>query len=190
MPALLLAIALLVGCCVGAVGVGGILLVPSLALLVGIPIHEAAATALFTFLFTGLYGTWLFHRRGSIDWRTSIPVCAGSVVFSYVGAWANSAADTTLLTRAVALVTLATGAYILWPGSWRTRDDSTPRSPAGLVPLTCIGAAAGFGAGLSGAGGPLFSVPLMLAFGFAPLTAIGTGGDSLNWQPHRPRPVT
>ena len=38
-----------------------------------------------------------------------------------------------------------------------------------------IGAAAGFGAGISGAGGPVFSVPLMLAMQFDPLVAVGTG---------------
>jgi uncharacterized membrane protein YfcA len=31
----------------------------------------------------------------------------------------------------------------------------------------------GFGSGLSGAGGPLFSVPLMVILGFGPLAAIG-----------------
>jgi uncharacterized membrane protein YfcA len=40
--------------------------------------------------------------------------------------------------------------------------------------LAFIGAAAGFGSGLSGAGGPLFSVPLMMISGFPPLMAIGT----------------
>ena len=40
-----------------------------------------------------------------------------------------------------------------------------------LLPL--VGVAAGFGSGLTGAGGPLFSVPTMLAFGFPPLMTIG-----------------
>jgi uncharacterized membrane protein YfcA len=40
--------------------------------------------------------------------------------------------------------------------------------------LVAVGAAAGFGSGFTGAGGPLFSVPLMVILGFAPLSAIGT----------------
>ena len=36
-----------------------------------------------------------------------------------------------------------------------------------------MGAAAGFGSGLSGAGGPVFAVPLMMALGFVPLASIG-----------------
>ncbi|MSQ63509.1 MAG: hypothetical protein EXR33_06705 [Betaproteobacteria bacterium] len=75
-----------VGFFIGSVGVGGILLIPPLAFLGDVSIHEASATALFTFFFTGVYGTWLFQRRGSIEWRIAAPVCVGSVLFSYLGA--------------------------------------------------------------------------------------------------------
>src|SRR6185503_8610460 len=88
--ALLAAVAALVGFFIGAVGVGGVLLIPALAVLGGLDIHRASATALFTFLFTGLLGTWLFYRRGSMDWRLTLPVCAGSVAFSYLGAMVNA----------------------------------------------------------------------------------------------------
>jgi uncharacterized membrane protein YfcA len=33
-------------------------------------------------LFTGLAGTWLFQRRGSIDWNLTLPVLAGALIFS------------------------------------------------------------------------------------------------------------
>src|SRR5471030_2031896 len=79
----LAAIALAVGFFIGAVGVGGILLIPTLVWLGGLPIHQATATALFSFLFTGLAGTWLFQRRGSIDWNITRPVLAGALIFSY-----------------------------------------------------------------------------------------------------------
>ena len=69
---LLLASAVVVGMFVGAVGIGGVLLIPALMIFAGLTVHQAAATALFTFLFTGIMGTWLFTRRGTIDWRTSL----------------------------------------------------------------------------------------------------------------------
>ena len=40
--------------------------------------------------------------------------------------------------------------------------------------LVGVGAVSGFGSGLSGAGGPLFSVPIMVLAGFVPLAAVGT----------------
>lgn len=43
----------------------------------------------------------------------------------------------------------------------------------GGILLILVGAVAGFGSGLSGAGGPLFSAALMRLLGFAPLGTIG-----------------
>jgi uncharacterized protein len=172
--ALLAAVAVLVGFFIGSVGVGGVLLIPALALLGGLEIHRAAATALFTFLFTGLLGTWLFYRRGSMDWRMTVPVCAGSVAFSYLGALANSRIEARPLALIIAAIIVFAGIYVLLPsrgGEGRFRDGRGVSQQALLV---CVGAAAGFGSGLSGAGGALFSVPLMMALGFVPLAAIGT----------------
>jgi uncharacterized membrane protein YfcA len=174
-PITLSVIAVIVGFCIGTVGVGGVLLIPPMALLAHISIHEASATALFTFIFTGLCGTWLFHGRGSVHWRTTLPVCAGAVVFSYIGAWVNSLIGSAALTLIIALITVFAGIYILLPASQRARGTLDGGTRGHLVVLFGVGAVSGFGAGLSGAGGPLFSVPIMLLLGFAPLTAIGTG---------------
>jgi hypothetical protein len=171
---LLAAVAVVVGFFIGAVGIGGVLLIPALTVLGGLSIHEAAATALFTFLFTGIVGTWLFLRRGSISWRITIPVCAGAVLFAYVGAWANSRIGSVALATFIALVIVAAGVHILLaPQSTRHRQrDGTGRHER--AELALVGAVSGFGSGLSGAGGPLFSVPIMVMLGFVPLAAIGT----------------
>jgi uncharacterized membrane protein YfcA len=154
--------------------VGGILLIPALMALGGLPIHVATATALFTFLFTGVAGTWLFQRRGSIDWRMTVPVCAGAIVFSYLGAMANARMEARALALVVALVIVFAGAYILLPSRRTDAMGHGSRGAARFAVLVGVGAVAGFGSGLSGAGGPLFSVPMMLVLGFAPLAAIGT----------------
>ncbi len=171
--AALAAVAVIVGFFIGAVGVGGVLLIPALSILGGLPIHVAAATALFTFLFTGVLGTWLFHRRGSMHARTVAPVCAGSVVFSYLGALANSLIAERTLAIIIAAIIVCAGVYVLLPSKARqsARDG---RGWAQQLLLASVGAAAGFGSGLSGAGGALFSVPMMMALGFAPLAAVGT----------------
>ena len=171
--ALILVVAVFVGFLIGAVGVGGILLIPPLALLADLSIHQAAATALFTFIFTGLYGAWLFHRRGSVDWRVTGFVCAGAVAFSYLGARAGALASETLLAMVIAMVVVMAGFQIaLQPSAPSGRLAAVREKPASLLAL---GAACGFGSGVTGAGGPLFSVPAMLLMGFPPLMAIGTG---------------
>jgi uncharacterized membrane protein YfcA len=156
------------------VGVGGILLIPPLVWLGGLGIHQAAATALFSFLFTGMLGTWLFQKRGSIDWNMTIPVCAGAVVFSYLGAMVNSMVEARALALIIAALIVFAGVYILLPSKRGAHEFRDGRGAAQQALLLMVGALAGFGSGLSGAGGPLFSVPMMLVLGFVPLTAIGT----------------
>jgi uncharacterized membrane protein YfcA len=171
--ALLLACCLVVGIFIGAVGVGGVLLIPALMIFSNLTVHQAAATALFSFLFTGILGTWLFIRRGSIEWRASLPVCIGAFAFSYIGAATGGMVPATMLTWIVAMVILGAGLNILLRHGSR-HIGSGEKHPTPKV-LFGVGALSGFGAGISGAGGPLFSVPLMLGLHFDALVAVGTG---------------
>ena len=167
---LLLASAI-VGFLIGAVGVGGILLIPALVAITGLTPHQASATALFTFLFTGILGTLLFQRRGSIDWRQALAVCVGAIFFSYFGAMASTKVGDVTLMRVIAALIMFAGVYVFLPGK---AGQPTPNNDGRLPLLILIGAISGFGSGFSGAGGPLFSVPLMVVTGFAPLLAVGT----------------
>ena len=167
----LLLAAAIVGFLIGAVGVGGILLIPALVAIAGLTPHQASATALFTFFFTGVLGTYLFQRRGSIDWRQTLVVCAGAIFFSYLGAMASTKVGDVALIRVIAVLIIFAGLYVFLP----VNANQPPGNSDGRLPLlVLIGAISGFGSGFSGAGGPLFSVPLMVVTGFAPLLAVGT----------------
>ena len=126
------------------------------------------------FLFTGVLGTWLFYRKGHIRWRVTVPVCVGSVAFSYLGALVNSQVASRPLTIIIAAIIVFSGVYLLLPSRHTEGTYREGRTPAQQALLLCVGAASGFGSGLSGAGGAVFSVPLMLIFGFVPLAAIAT----------------
>jgi hypothetical protein len=163
-----------VGTLIGAVGVGGILLIPALTAFAGLPIHAAMATALFTFGFTGVAGTVLFQRRGSIDWRVTRPVLMGAVLFGFIGAWVNSIAGPGLLAVLLAGIIIFAGVYTLARWHAVPQPVLSGRNRAQAVLLLTLGAIAGFGSGLTGVGGPALSVPLMVLCGFPALTAIGT----------------
>ena len=66
---------------------------------------------------------------------------------------------------AIALIIVAAGVYVFVPPRGPLRGVRDGRGRGDLPILVCVGAAAGFGSGLSGAGGPLFSVPLMVILG-------------------------
>ncbi len=167
---LLCLIALLVGGLIGTVGVGGILLIPALNSLAGLSIHASMGTALFSFIFTGILGTWLYQRHGSIDWGITIPVCLGALCSGYLGAMANAHAPARLLQLLLGGVIVFAGVYALHPA----RGGAGPGDRRGLPLLLGIGAVVGFGSGLTGVGGPVLSVPLMVILGFSPLSSIAT----------------
>jgi uncharacterized protein len=148
-------------------------MVSYLALFAGLTIHQAAATSLFTFLFTGILGTWLYQRRGSIDWRITIPVCATALAFGLVGAAFAAIIDPRPLAIIIALIIILAGCYVFLPQrpTAQARDGRGRRE---RLLLGFVGGVSGFGSGFSGAGGPLFSVPLMVILRYAPLTAVAT----------------
>lgn len=150
------------------------MLIPALTAFAGLPIHAAMATALFTFAFTGVTGTVMFQRRGSIDWIITRPVLLGAVFFAFIGAWVNSLTGPGMLAILLAAVIIFAGVYTLatWRGIPRPAFHDRKRAQ-GLL-LLALGAVAGFGSGLTGVGGPALSVPLMVLFGFPALTSIGT----------------
>lgn len=162
-----------VGVLIGAVGIGGILLIPALTAFAGLGIHEAMATALFTFAFTGITGTVMFQRRGSIDWRITTPVCIGAVLFAFLGAWINSLIQPKALAVILAGIIIFAGVYTLatWRGLRQPAFHHSSKAQQAL--LGAIGSVSGFGSGLTGVGGPALSVPLMVLFGFPALASIG-----------------
>jgi uncharacterized membrane protein YfcA len=166
-------VAVVVGMLIGAVGIGGILLIPAVNLLAGLPVQAAMATALFTFVFTGILGTFLFNRRGSIDWPLTIPLCLGAAAFGFLGAWTNSRMDGQVLMAVLSVLIIVAGVNSTFKRSSASAAalHASPRKQRIL--LLCIGSISGFGSGLTGVGGPALSVPLMLLCGFPPLTAIG-----------------
>lgn len=165
---------LLVGAIIGASGVGGVLLIPALMFFGGLDTHQAMATALFSFLFTGILATYSFQRHGSIDWKITLPVCAGSFVSSYLGALVGSHASATVLNLLLAALIIGSSLYSMLPRSstaLAARLDERPR----LFLLLGIGLFTGFLCGMTGAGGGIVSLPIMLVCGFPALASIGTG---------------
>ncbi len=162
-----------VGMLIGAVGIGGVLLIPALIYFTGLGVHEAMATALASFIATGVTGTLAFQRKGTIDWNITVPVCAGAVVCGFLGAMVNSFVDARVLSMVLAVLIGFAGVYTLATIRGMDRAAFSDRPPLQLALLLAIGGFVGFGSGLTGAGGPLLSVPTMIMFGFPPLQTIG-----------------
>lgn len=171
---ILLALAsFLIGALIGATGVGGVLLIPALMFFGGLGTHEAMATALFSFFFTGILATYIYQRYGSIDWGITLPVLVGSFISSYGGAYVGSLATARHLNILLAAIIIFSSLYSMLPARGICLAERMTRR-GNTILLLGIGLFTGFLCGMTGAGGGIVSVPVMLIFGYGALPSIAT----------------
>ncbi|GAA2141537.1 hypothetical protein GCM10009844_12050 [Nocardioides koreensis] len=169
--ALVLAVAAgVVGMLIGMVGVGGVLLPPLLVAVGGLTAHEATATSTWAFIFTGVVGTAAYSWRGVVPWPMLLRLAIGIVPAAFVGAAANVLLPATVVLLAMATLTLYVGARQLRPGTDPAEGEAGRELRT--AELVGIGAVVGFGSALTGTGGPVLLVPLLLALGITPVKAV------------------
>ena len=172
---MMIVVGFIVGFLVGCTGMGGIILIPALVYLSGLSSHVAMGTTLFTFIFTTSLCSWLYIRLGHVDWKATIPICIGGFLFTYVGADVKAFTAAPYLNLILALLILLAGALVFCPVRGRRFSFMEEGRRSRFWVLFAVGSGVGFVAGLTGAGGPVLSVPIMIALGFPPLIAIGAG---------------
>ncbi len=157
------------GLLIGCIGIGGVVLTPALVFLGGIPIQTAIPVALMAYIMPGFVGTAIFAREKSIRWDMIVWLCASAAPGAFVGAWAISIADPKSLEVGIGLVTAVAGIYSLRAHPSAEAAGRTIAVPA----LLAIGAVTGFASSVSGTGGPLVLVPILISMSLPVLTAIG-----------------
>ncbi len=168
----LLCITILVGIICGASGVGGVLLIPALMLFGGLETHQAMGTTLFSFFFQGVVATRIYQHHGSMDWNVTIPVLAGSLVSEYARAAAGAYLSARFLDCALAALIIVSSLYALYP-TGKSCPAERLSTRGNTLLLLGIGLVTGFLCGMTGAGGGIVSVPLMLVAGYRVLASIG-----------------
>ncbi|MGI9418253.1 MAG: sulfite exporter TauE/SafE family protein [Geminicoccaceae bacterium] len=163
-----LAAGLLIGCA----GIGGVILVPLLSYGGGVDIHTAIAGAMFAYLISGAMGTIVYARHGSIRWDLTRSMWLGAMPAAFAGALAASVLSTTLLELCIGLLTALSGFHALIR---RTEQDRADEQPLSRLVLASAGAVTGFLSALTGTGGPLVLIPILLWLRLPVLTAIGLG---------------
>ena len=145
------------------------MLTPLLLFFVGTELHIAQATANFSFLFTGIVGTVIYARQKSIDWNLVLWISIGIIPATVLGAKVNTILPSTVLTVILATLILFSGYTALT----KQKEENKPANSLSRVSMVVIGVGVGFGSSLTGTGGPVLLVPLLLLLGFISLTAVG-----------------
>ena len=169
--ALFAALGMGAGLLIGCVGIGGVIVVPVLAYVAGMPLPAAIAAAMCAFVVSGAVGLYVFARAGSIDWRSAGWLCLGATPAAFAGAKLVTAASPTLIETAIGVLTAAAGIHTLVRGNRIGRDRAAAlRAPT----LAATGAATGLASAITGTGGPLVLVPILVWLDVPMLAAIGS----------------
>ena len=109
----LLGLGLITGLMIGCVGIGGVILVPAMTLLAGIPTGSAVSAAMLGYILTGAAGTIVFLRHGSVDGPAATILCLGAGPGALVGSIVAQHVDGRVILSLVALLAIVSGLYNL-----------------------------------------------------------------------------
>ena len=150
------------GTLIGTVGIGGVLLVPALVLFGGLGVEEATPIASMSFFFTGVAGTLAYSGANRIPWESVRWLMVGVMPGALAGVALNVALTPEVLTGVIAVVLGAAAVRTL-----RTPGDESHLPGRDLAPwaMLAIGIVVGLGSALTGTGGPVLLIPIMLLVG-------------------------
>jgi len=166
---ILVAVVFVVGVLIGGVGIGGVLLVPSLNYFSSVPLHVAIPACMVGYIFTGLIGAIMYAKQGTINWPMALKICLGALPGAYLGGYVLPFLPVYWLAIAIGFLVLVSGLDALF----RTGRLQHSEPSSNSVELISIGFFTGIGSALTGTGGPLLLIPILLWRKTPILTAIG-----------------
>jgi uncharacterized membrane protein YfcA len=154
---------LLAGLSIGATSVGGILVLPALTLVVHLDVARVVAATSGAFLATGLVAALDVARAAEARRavREDLPLHAAALVGAALGALAVHAVPAGTVRLWIALLAFLSGVHAL-VGAFARRERAPAAWSASPLALGTIGLAVGVGSGLSGTGGPILLLPVLL----------------------------
>lgn len=156
------------GILIGAVGIGGVILVPLLTFIVGVDIYHSIAASIFSFMISGSVGTIIYLRRDPTLWRQVKLIWIGAVPATLAGSFLLSYFTEEILTLLIAGLTLGSGGREFLVKKRFPSLDIFLISDKKLISFACI---TGLLSALSGTGG---------AASFDPVTVLVRRTSSCN----------
>lgn len=166
---------LLVGASVGLCGVAGFLLPMFYTTCLHMGVTESLALSFAAFIISGILGSANYKKAGNLDIPFGIRLSIGSLIGAAAGVKLNLIIPEDVVKIFLYLVVLLSGISILLRKDKEKEESGEKRFrisehlPATLL----LGAATGCICSLSGAGGPVLVMPLLVVLGIPVRTAVG-----------------
>lgn len=149
---------LLAGGLIGATGIGGVLLVPALTQLEGMPLAEAVAASSMAFAFPAFAALWWLRSAPPVGAKRLWALVVGAATGALLGGLLVHQVDANWLLSALAVLSIGSGLKGLMPQP----SHVVEHHGLAALPLVGIGLMVGLGSGLTGTGGPVILIPLMM----------------------------
>lgn len=177
-----------VGGCIGICGIAGFLLPMLYTGGLGFDVTYALALSFLAFLVSGIIGSFNYYKAGNLNVRMSLKLGIGSLIGAIAGVFLQSMIEKSTAKTILYLVVLFSGASILvrmWNekrklDSAASNEGSSPSDPVRSKSvadhmgfLILLGITTGAICSLSGAGGPVLVMPLLVACGVSARIAVG-----------------
>ena len=173
-----------VGGCIGICGIAGFLLPMLYTGGLGFDVTYALALSFLAFLVSGVIGSRNYYKAGNLDIKMSVKLGIGSLIGAVGGVFLQSMIEKNTAKTILYLVVLFSGASILvrmWNEKRQKKNtedvvsnDSAEKSITDNVMfLVLLGIVTGAICSLSGAGGPVLVMPLLVACGVSARIAVG-----------------
>jgi uncharacterized membrane protein YfcA len=143
---------------IGITGIGGLLLAPSLNAFANVPIHEAIPACMFGFLFAGLVATLMFSKGRAIQYKDLFFLALGAGPAALIGSFVLPFIPSAGVILMLATLCILSGFHTL------LNRSSANVKPCSLLPrhFVAIGLLTGFGSAITGTGGPLILLPILM----------------------------
>lgn len=161
-----------VGLCIGWCGVAGFLLPILFVNACGLSVTESLLASFLCFAASGTIGAFNYSRRGELPLRPALCLSAGSLAGGLAGAALGGLLAPATVKTVLYAVVLLSGIAIAVRELRPQRETAGDTMPRPLV-LLALGLATATLCALSGAGGPVLVMPLLVALGVPAKTAVG-----------------
>lgn len=165
---------LAVGALVGLCGVAGFLLPMFYTACLGMNVSEGLALSFAAFIVSGVLGSWNYKKAGNLNLAFGVRLSAGSLAGAVLGVKLNLIIPEEQVKILLYLVVLLSGISILLRKDRENESGKKKFSIEKNLPLTLLlGFLTGAVCSMSGAGGPVLVMPLLVVFGISIRTAVG-----------------
>jgi uncharacterized membrane protein YfcA len=169
-----------IGGLIGICGIAGFLLPMLYTGALFYSVNESLAFSFLAFFISGILGSYQYYKSGNLAIRRFLPLVTGSFAGAVLGVFLQAMIPKETAKSILYLVVLFSGISILYRMYRETKASaSTKKAPAEspllktvwFLPL--LGFTTGAICSLSGAGGPVLVMPLLITFGISARLAVG-----------------